>query len=601
MSGTLVPSGRGALEPLPGATRTVAAGADVVDVGELVQGLRRGWRGIALAALLGVAAAGAVLAWAPRRYEGAATVLLRSAQDAGGSLLGRLGVPAELAPGGLGSALKSPMETELEILASNSVIGRVSDSLGLQVRVLSPAGRAPWTLLAPRAYAGSFRKVKLTFEREGAGYRVRGRGVDGVVSPAAPLTTSYGTLALAPGALPPAFEVQLLDREDALERLRKRVGVDKTGGEVASVAFAAPDSLSAAAVPNAIVEAYLQRRRTTDRGVNQHRAEFVSAQVDSVSRQLAAAEQALREYQERSGVVDPKLVGEIDLEAASKVRELLAANAVEGVALDQLLRQVGAGSMSARQLAAYPSFLRSGAVNELLAQLAKLETERAELLERRTEADPEVVALTQRASDLERQLQPLGAAYAQSLERQRAELQSQASRFEASLETLPASAQEFARREREVRRLAQTGLALQTQLLDARLAAIGEGGEVRQIDDALVPKKAAFPRPVPTLAAGLGGGAVVGVLLVLGVAFFSPRVAGPTEAARLVGAPATTIGAASPLFVAMVRRQGAFTVVPLDDAAAGEKVARWLAGPASTNGSGAHAAVLAAEPEPAAV
>jgi hypothetical protein len=354
---------------------------------------------------------------------------------------------------------------------------------------------------------------------------------------------------------------------------------------VARVGYAAPDSLSAAAVPNAIVAAYLQRRRTTDRGVNQHRAEFVSAQVDSVARQLTDAERALRQYQEQSGVIDPELVGKIDLEAASEVRAQLAANAVEGVALEQLLRQVGAGTMSARQLAAYPSFLRSGAVNELLAQLAKLETERAELLERRMEADPEVVALTQRASDLERQLQPLGAAYAQSLGRQRAELETQAARFEAALETLPRSAQEFARRTREVRRLSQTALALQTQLLDARLAAIGEGGEVRQIDDALTPKRPAFPRPVKTLAAGVGGGAVVGVLLVLGVAFFSPRVAGATEASRLVGAPATTMGAASPLFVAMVRRQGAFTVVPLDDASAGEQVARWLGGPAPSNGT----------------
>jgi tyrosine-protein kinase Etk/Wzc len=229
MSGALTSAGRGGHDLTPGAARTVAAGADVVDLGELAQAVRRGWRGIALAALLGAAAAGAVVAWAPRRYEGAATVLLRSSQDAGGSLLGRLGVPAELAPGGLGSALKSPMETELEILASRSVLGAVSDSLGLQVRVLSPKGRPSWSLLAPHPYPGSFRKLRLTLEREGAGYRVRGRGVDGVVTSGAPLATPVGTLVLAPGALPSRFEVQLLDREDALERLGERVSVENRG------------------------------------------------------------------------------------------------------------------------------------------------------------------------------------------------------------------------------------------------------------------------------------------------------------------------------------------------------------------------------------
>jgi uncharacterized protein involved in exopolysaccharide biosynthesis len=473
-----------------------AAGADVLDLAELARAVRAGWRTICATAVLGVAAAAAVLLWAPPRYEGAATVLLRSAQDAGGSLLGRLGVPAELAPGALGSAIKSPMETELAILASQSVLGAVSDSLGLQVRVLEPAARAPWTLLEPRAYAGSFRKLRLRFVRDGAvgAYRVTGRDLDARIAPGQPLVTSVGTLALAAGALPAQFEVQLLDREDALIRLAERVHVDKAGGELARVGYAAPDSLSAAAVPNAVVATYLERRRTTDRGVNQHRAEFLAAQVDSVARQLADAEQALRGFQERSGVLDPELVGRIDLEGMSKVREQLLATQVESAALDQLLRQVAAGTRSARQLAAYPSFLRSGAVNELLAQLATLETERAALLERRTEADPEVIALGQRAADLERQLQPLGTAYAQSLARQRGELETQASRFERTLDALPASAQTFARREREVRRLAQTSLALQTQLLDARLAAIGEGGEVRQIDDALVPKRRAFPR-----------------------------------------------------------------------------------------------------------
>lgn len=589
---------------LPGtpAGPSSAAGADVLDLAELARAVRGGWRTIAASAALGVAAAVAVLVWAPPRFEGAATVLLRSAQDAGGSLLGRLGVPAELAPGALGSAIKSPMETELEILASQSVLGTVSDSLGLQVRVLEPAARAPWTLLRPQRYGGSFRKLRLRFEREdGSGaYRVSGRDVDGRVAAGKPLVTPIGTLALADGPLPARFEVQLLDREDALTRLAERVHVDKAGGEVARVGYAAPDSLSAAAVPNALVATYLERRRTTDRGVNQHRAEFLAAQVDSVGRQLADAEQALRGFQERSGVVDPALVGRLDLEGMSKVREQLLATQVESAALDQLLRQVAAGTRTARQLAAYPSFLRSGAVNELLAQLATLETERAALLERRTEADPEVVALGQRATELERQLQPLGSAYAQSLARQRAELETQASRFERTLDKLPASAQTFARREREVRRLAQTSLALQTQLLDARLAAIGEGGEVRQIDGALVPKRRAFPRPLWTLAGGLGGGLLIGVLGVLGAAFLSPRIAGSSEAARLLGVPAATLGTGSPLFFALVRRHGAFTVVPLEDPALGERVARWLqpVGDASEASNGAtHARVAHGSPE----
>ena len=44
--------------------------------------------------------------------------------------------------------------------------------------------------------------------------------------------------------------------------------------------------------------------------------------------------------------------------------------------------------------------------------------ERTRLLERRTERDPEVVALSQSIRDLEQQLLPLGRTYASSVERQ---------------------------------------------------------------------------------------------------------------------------------------------------------------------------------------
>ena len=227
-------------------------------------------------AVLGLALGAALLVYAPKRFAGGATVLLRSASDGGGSLLSRLGVPAELAPRSLGSAIKSPMETELQLLGSRAVLGRVSDSLGLQVRMLSPGDVPPWRLLAPRAYPGSFRKVRLRFVRESSGaYHVVGRDVDARIAPGRPLATPYGALALATGTLPSQFEVQLLDREDALTRLDERVDVEKSGGEVARVGYAAPTRCRPPRCPTPMVAAYLERRRTTDRSVNQHRAEFL--------------------------------------------------------------------------------------------------------------------------------------------------------------------------------------------------------------------------------------------------------------------------------------------------------------------------------------
>jgi uncharacterized protein involved in exopolysaccharide biosynthesis len=185
-------------------------------------------------------------------------VLLRSGTDAGASILSRLGVPVDMSPGALGGLAKSPMETELQILSSRAVLGTVADSLGLQARVLEPRGLPAAAVLQPRAYAGAFRKRVFSFEATAGGYRVSGADVDTVVAAGGTVRTPVGPLTLRQGALPASFSVELLDQEDALERLGKRLAVDKAGGEVARIAFRAGDSLTAAAVPNAIVAVYLR-------------------------------------------------------------------------------------------------------------------------------------------------------------------------------------------------------------------------------------------------------------------------------------------------------------------------------------------------------
>ena len=562
--------------------------ADVVDLADVGRSLRRGWRGIVGTAIVGILAAGAVLLWAPRRFQGAASVVLKSASDPSTSLLGRLGIPTDIAPSTLTGSLKSPLETELAVLQSHAVLGAVSDSLGLQVRVLEPSGAAPWQLLRPAAYAGSFKKRTLRFDRDGSAYRVSGPNVRGELAPGRALPIDVGTLTLADGPLPQHFEVQLLDREDALARLSQRVGVDKTGGEVVTVAYAAPDSLSAAAVPNAIVDTYLGRRHTVDRGVNQTRAEFLAAQLDSVNRQLAESERALRAFQEGpNGVIDPEMVGKLELETDAKAQADLAANQVESQALDSLLQRIGNRGATSRELVGFPSFLRSPAMNDVLTQLVRLEGDRMRLLERRTETDPEVVAVDQNIRHLNEQFLPLGRAYAAALGEQRRELSRQLAAHEALIARLPQAAQRFVRLQRDVRRLSETSVALEAQLLSARLATIGEGGEARRLDSALTPKRVAFPRPIPTLLVGFGVGLFVGTIAVVLAGVLTTRVGNASQATRLLGLPAAQLGRGSAVFHAACNVPAGVSVVPVDGAADALAVAEWLVGGPALGRAGA--------------
>jgi hypothetical protein len=317
-------------------------------------------------------------------------------------------------------------------------------------------------------------------------------------------------------------------------------------------------------VPNAAVAAYLERRRTVDRGQNQRRFEFISRQIDSVATALAAAEGALRGEQEASGVLDPELSGKAGVEALQNVRKEFVALEAERAAARRIVEQVRSGAITPRQLAAFPSLLRSPAINSVLTQISALETERTRLRERRTERDPEVAALGTSIADLERELVGLASAYAQSLERQTQSLSEQEQQVTTRLEALPRQAQGNLRLQREVRRLTQTSLGLQAQLIDARLAAISEGGQVRAVDAARPAKRVTFPRPLPTALGAALLGLLGGMIWAVVRAAASTRLRTAADVERAAGLPVALDRPGRALLLGVDLSAGTVVVAPVD-------------------------------------
>ena len=564
---------------------TGSAAADTIDVSVIASALRREWR------IVGACVGGALLAatllilFGPRRFDGSASAIVRPAAEGSSSLLARVGSEAGGAAALLGATMQTPIETEVQVMSSRSVVGAAVDSLLLQVVPRSPSNAPASAFVKTARLPGSFKRVTLYFERTAAGsFHVTGDDVDATVVPEGEFRVPVGWLTLrAAGALPRRFTLRLVDREEAITRTRKALNVAKAGGEVVRVGFRAPDSVSAATVPNTVLATYLSRRKTSDRGVNAHRVEFLVLQLDSTAAQLAAAEEGLRGFQERSGVIDAQVVGKIGLEHAAELRKELGALEIEQGALTQLLAQVGSGRMAARQLAAYPAFLRSSGVNEMLKQLTELETERTRLLERRTERDPEVIALSTSIANVEGQLLPLGRAYAAALTRQGEELDRQLGTLGRALRTFPAAAQSSARHIRDVLRLNQIYTALQTQLVQARLSALTEGGDVRALDVAVPPRKPSFPEPYLTTGVAAVAGLFIGVLAALFAGSYGRYLDDPAAIERAAHVPAIRFDAHVPLLMSGRLAIRTLLLIPLEGAETA-KVATRLAATATARG-----------------
>jgi uncharacterized protein involved in exopolysaccharide biosynthesis len=559
-----------------GATRDRDAADASLDLTDIGRAARDGWHLILAWILFGLAVGAAVELYWPRAFEGRSSVLLRTGNDGGSGILSRFGVAPEVTTGLLGTAVKSPLETELQLLQSRSLVEEASDSLGLQVRVISPRGVPSSRFVVPQSHPGSFKKQRYTFAQlSGAQYRVRGDAFDTTVALPARIKLPVGDIALR-DSLPASFELEILDREDMLKRSLKRLAVQKPGGEVAAIVFQEADSITAAAVPNLMVSLYLRERRTVDKGINQRRYEFLTVQGDSLNRQLLGAQHHLREQQESSGVLDPDVSGKAILEADFKLREQLESVVVEQVALNDLIPQVTSGKVDARRLAAYPSFLKSPGINDLLGQLGRLEAERAILLQQRTEQEPNVAGRMEGIKVIEAQLLPLANTYAASLAKQRTELERMRDSLDRQLAAIPGAAESSLTLQREVRRLSTTELAVQAQRVEARLAAIGEGGDARQVDIAEPSKKPAFPTPAISFGVGGGSGLVLGLIAALMAAFMGRTIKTPDEAERAAGIAAGWARERSALLVAHDGTFKKVLVAPLGTGANAPAVGRIL-------------------------
>jgi len=461
------------------------------DLGSLVGDVLRGWRRVAAGVVAGVITAIAIIVFVPARFDAHALVVVRTPQTSAGAIAGKLGPLAQFAGAGAAGVLTNDLDTELALLKSRAIAGVVVDSLRLQVRALDPARIASLDLVDSVQLPNRFAPVTVT------------------LTPG-PNTLSQGKVWLNRNA--PVLRARLLDREDAVEWVGENFDARKQGGDVVRVTFTSYDSITAASVPNLAIANYLLRRKTVDRGLNQRRLEFLVAKQDSVDRALSAAATALRDAQDAGGIAALEPTTKSALEQLVASESYLSALRAEQGALDSMLAEKSADP---RRFAAFPSLLKSPAVNEIVSQLSYLETQRATLEATYAPTSAPVRAVISARDSLMAQLLPLARTYTQSLARQRAAFEQDLERTRQRVRQLPGAGLKVFIADAALRRLATVDVAMGAQVLESRLAAITEGGDVRVVDAAVAPRKVSFPRPVLTVAIAALAGLLVGVASIL--------------------------------------------------------------------------------------
>ena len=167
---------------------------------------------------------------------------------------------------------------------------------------------------------------------------------------------------------------------------------------------------------NLLGNTYMYRRQNVNTSEARERVKFLREQIATLSLQLTSSEDELRHFREAGAVVNPEAQGSSQVTQLVDMQAKRAELETERSALAQLLKEVNAAAAKPqepgapspyRRLIAFPTLLRNEAASEILRSLSTVEDQRAQLLTRRTAADPDVQALTGRMNELEEPLRQI--------------------------------------------------------------------------------------------------------------------------------------------------------------------------------------------------
>ncbi len=472
--------------------------------------LRRRALSIVLGFVAIVAVVTAITLVVPPRYESTASFLIEEGSsstkgNAALAVLERLGQSRNA-------------ETEIALLRSHSVLEPVTDALDLHVRAETADGPArPATVLPAFAAAPDALPGVYTVRPAGDGaYAVQAPGAAAAERHAAGATVALGglTFTLPEAGRVGAVELEVTPFGKVIERLRRRLHVRaaEENAEVILVTCSAQSAEDAQSLCAEVSTSYLALRSTLQRAEANAAAEFLADQVTQVTTQLTAAEEQVRRYalSARAVALDVRAAGEVDRFIEIKAqRELLAA---ELTALQSVIGAVEAGpadEVDYRRLASFPTFMKSQTqvVAQLLESLVQLENQKSELGLRRSELNPDLVAVNLRISEIQDQLRSIATTYQQGLAAQVASLDGVLARAGRELDAIPSREIESARLRRQVTLLEELHHFLQTRLKEAEVAQAVNLPSVRIVDLATLPYRPTSPN-VPL---NLGLAAILGI------------------------------------------------------------------------------------------
>jgi len=319
----------------------------------------------------------------------------------------------------------------------------------------------------------------------------------------------------------------LKDPDRAIIDLKNTISVDalrKTS--IFRVSAESPSPNMAMLLANTLADKFRETRLEHKRQTIRYSYDFVDKQLEEINGNLKAAETELSDFRSENKIVaiDETSRGTIEflsnLESEKIKTDLqLAEYRNRHKALSEAVGETGYFDQT--YLTPSASDQRDSPFSQLLRQLSEAELERLELLQKRTDNHPDVLALDQRIEQIKNKLSSFNQntitsyqVFITSLEQKQRDLRRLISRYEDKIKVLP----EFETRLLSLNRQKGVYEKMYVQLLDKReemrMAELSKLQDIVIVDPAEVPYQPVRPRKRFNLFAGLMLGLMSGLMLI---------------------------------------------------------------------------------------
>jgi Mrp family chromosome partitioning ATPase/uncharacterized protein involved in exopolysaccharide biosynthesis len=505
---------------LPGARGPAPApayphGDDSVSIKHILGVLRRHYRLILVLTVLGTGI-GAFLGFTqPPEYDAVGTVRMALERR---SLTGDIERPTPDA-----SRNADPLVSAAQLILSRSVLAAVVDTLGLQL-VTDGKGDFPTWLLTqrkvdPRSAGDS---ILVTFTPDSAVARLGDRQASAPYGQVLRLGTVRFAVAGPPGV--PSTMLYTQPRDVAIDNLRQRVVVvNRENSDVIDVYFRDRDPRLAQAVVNGTIQAYRSLTVASAVAKSRRRREFLEEQLTATDSLLKRAQADLAAFRSRQQLASSQsalaatqnALVTLDARKAELEADRTTFRALQGQlqSSDEAVR-----GEALRALASSPAIADNPEVGNLYRQLTnyqyRLDSMRTGPFAAAA-SNPDVAQLRTLIGTTQTQLVQTVGSHLASLDARIASLGHLRDRNGASLQVLPAMAEEEFRLNRRVDALSNIGDKIRGDYQGARMAEEVEAGDIDIVDLSSLPYTPVWQ----TATLKLSFGFLLGLLLGGGLSF----------------------------------------------------------------------------------